>query len=262
MKLARVLKDSVKNVKVRVSKTRMDIPSQAPTYNSSIIAKVVVDKNKTLSDKLKSGEFPSLDFILIRPLLVFALTEKKSLNVLDLGGGGGTHYHVVKKILSKEVNMNWAVVETPHMIAAAQNVFKNDLTYFAGINEAIEYLGVVDIVLASGVLQYLEDPIQGLRDLMNCNPDYIFITRTALTTNESSLRAIHKTRLKDNGPGPLPETYDDVEIQYPLTVVSKNLFVNTISEKYKIICEILEDSFVHKIDGTDIHQYGYLCERK
>lgn len=255
-------RNSLKKVRTKTIKMGADTAIQTPTYNSSVIAKVVVEKNRILSDKLKSEEFPSLDFILIRPLLVFAFTDKSSLNVLDLGGGGGTHFHVVKKLISKKVSLKWAVVETPQMAIAGQNEFKDELTYFTKTNEAIEHLGTADIALASGVLQYLEDPIQGLRDLMNCNANFMFITRTALADDESTHKTIHSTRLKDNGPGPLPNEYDDQRVEYPLTIVSKNLFVNTISEKYSIICEILEDQSVHQINGIHIHQYGYLCELK
>ena len=235
---------------------------EIPTYNSSLIAKVVVDKNKALSDKLKSEEITSLDFILLRPLLLFALIKQDSLKVLDLGGGGGTHYHVTRNLINKNLNLKWAVVETPHMAEAAQNIFNEELHFFTSIEKAIGALGEVDLALASGVFEYLEDPILGLRELMSSNADFMFITRTSLTENSSTLRAIQSSRLKDNGPGPLSDEYDDVEIRYPITVVNRDLFIKTISEKYKIICEIIEDKFVHKIDGNVIHQYGYLCKLK
>jgi len=235
---------------------------EIPTYNSSLIAKVVVEKNKVLSDKLKSEEIVSLDFILLRPLLMFAFIEKYSLKVLDLGGGGGTHYHVTRNFLDKDLNLEWAVVETPHMVAAAQNIFDKELSFFPSIDKAIGALGEADVALASGVFEYLEDPILGLRELMTSNANFMLITRTSLTANNSTLRTIQASRLKDNGPGPLSDEYDDVEIRYPITVVNKDLFTKTICEKYKIVCEIIEDKFVHNIDGNVIHQYGFLCKLK
>ena len=97
---------------------------------------------------------------------------------------------------------------------------------------------------------------------IDLNADVIFITRTALTDNSSTLKVIQKSRLKDNGPGSLPDDFQDSEIQYPLTVVNKELFIKTLSKKYMIICEIEEDRDVHEINGQSVNQYGFLCIRK
>ena len=88
------------------------------------------------------------------------------------------------------------------------------------------------------------------------------VLRTALTDDNSTFKVMQKSQLKDNGPGPLPKNFQDSEIQYPLTVVGKELFINTLSEKYLIISEIEEDRDVHKIDGYSVNQYGFLCIRK
>ena len=123
-------------------------------------------------------------------------------------------------------------------------------------------MGNIDVALASSVFQYLSDPIEQLIKFINLNADVIFITRTALTDRNSTLKIMQKSRLKNNGPGSLPENFEDSEIQYPLTVVSKKLFINTLSEKYTVLTEIEEDRDVHRIDGHSVHQYGFLCIRK
>ena len=232
------------------------------SYDSKQLAKVVVAKNIKLIDLLGANSIPKLDFILLRPLLVFAFTQKKKLNVFDLGGGGGTHYHVTRKLMRDDINLNWAVLETPSMVAEADSISNQELSFFSEYSHAVEFLGNIDVALASSVFQYLSDPIEELTKFINLNAEVIFITRTALTDKNSTLRVIQKSRLKDNGPGSLPENFQDSEVQYPLTVVNKEQFINTISEKYTIVSEIEEDRAVHEINGHLVNQYGFLCIRK
>jgi len=241
------------------------IPShqeESPTYDSSLIAKVVVQKNIKLVDMLETGSTPKLDFILLRPLLIFALTQKRKLNVFDLGGGGGTHYHVTRKLMDNKIKLKWAVLETPSMVAEAEAISNQELSFFSEYSPAVSFLESIDVALASSVFQYLDNPIKQLMKFTDLNADVVFITRTALTDDNSTLKVMQKSRLKDNGPGSLPENFQDSEIQYPLTVVSKDLFIKTLSEKYIIISEIEEDRDVHKIDGHSVNQYGFLCIRK
>jgi putative methyltransferase (TIGR04325 family) len=235
---------------------------ESPTYDSSLIAKVVVEKNIKLTEILDLNSTPKLDFILLRPLLVFALIQKKKFNVFDLGGGGGTHYHVTRKIINDEIKLKWAVVETPSMVAESDSISNQELSFFSEYSHAVEFLDNIDVALASSVFQYLSDPIEELIKFINLNAEVIFITRTALTDKNSTLRVIQKSRLKDNGPGSLPENFQDSEVQYPLTVVNKNLFIKTLSEKYTIVSEIEEDRAVHEINGHLVNQFGFLCIRK
>jgi putative methyltransferase (TIGR04325 family) len=234
----------------------------SPTYDSGLIAKVVVEKNIKLVEMMDAGSIPKLDFILLRPLLVFAFTQKKKLNVFDLGGGGGTHYHVTRKLMNDEIKLKWAVLETPSMVAEADSISNQELSFFSEYSHAVEFLENIDVALASSVFQYLSDPIEELIKFINLSAEVIFITRTALTDKNSTLRVIQKSRLKDNGPGSLPENFHDSEVQYPLTVVNKNLFIKTLSEKYTIVSEIEEDRAVHEINGYLVNQYGFLCIRK
>jgi putative methyltransferase (TIGR04325 family) len=235
---------------------------ETSTYDSGLIAKVVVEKNVKLTEKLESHSTPKLDFVLLRPLLVFALIQKKKINVFDLGGGGGTHYHITRKLINNENKLKWAVLETPSMVAKARSISNEELSFFSEYSHALEFLGNIDVALASSVFQYLRDPIEELIKFINLGAEFIFITRTALTDQNSTLRVIQKTRLKDNGPGSLPKNFQDSEVQYPLTVVNKNLFMDTLSEKYSIVSEIEEDRAVHEINGHLVNQYGFLCIKK
>lgn len=238
------------------------LASSGATYNSKRIAGVVVAKNKQLREDLRSTDYPTLNFVLLRPLIAFALTKKRKLNVFDLGGGGGTHYFVAKKFIDSEIELKWAVIETPAMVAEAQSLREPGLSFFENSDSASRHLGIIDIAIASSVFQYLKDPLDALEDFLNLEAQYIFITRTALSNEIAPIFEIQKSRLKDNGPGRMPVGYEDEEIRYPLTVVNKNAFRKILETKYEIICEIEEDTSVHRIGTISIDQFGFLCRKK
>jgi putative methyltransferase (TIGR04325 family) len=238
------------------------LASKDATYNSKRIAEVVVAKNKQLREDLYSTKYPTLNFILLRPLIVFALTKNKKLRVFDLGGGGGTHYLVARKFIESEIELVWAVVETPAMVAEAQTLREPELLFFDNSDSASRHLGTIDIAIASGVFQYLNDPLEALEDFLNLEAKYIFITRTALSNSVTPMVEIQKSRLKDNGPGRMPDGFVDEEINYPLTVVNIDLFRRILETKYEIICEIEEDRSVHRIGAVTVDQFGFLCRKK
>ena len=235
---------------------------QSPTYDSLKLAQVVVAKNQRLIEILNAQGSPSLDYVLLRPLIIFALCRKKSLNIFDLGGGGGTHFHIARKFIGSDIKLKWAVLETSTMATEAKPISNSELSFFSDYKQAQNFLQNVDLALASSVFQYLDSPIKRLVEFMNLKAEFIFITRTALTNSTLELREIQKSRLKDNGPGQLPAGFEDSEIQYPLTVVNRELFIKTLTTQYDILCEIEEDKAVHKIGDHIINQYGYLCVRK
>jgi putative methyltransferase (TIGR04325 family) len=232
------------------------------TYNSKRIAEVVVAKNKQLRADLHEREYPILNFVLLRPLIAFSLTKNQKLRVFDLGGGGGTHYLVVRRFIDSGIKLEWAIVETPAMVAEAQSLCEPELSFFDNSDSASRHLGTIDIAIASSVFQYLQDPIDALEDFLNLEAQFLFITRTALTNAAEPIFEIQKSRLKDNGPGRMPDCFEDEEIRYPLTVVNKDTFTRILETKYEIICEIEEDRSVHKIGNITVDQFGFLCKKK
>jgi putative methyltransferase (TIGR04325 family) len=239
-----------------------EFPSTQATYNSTRIAEVVVAKNRQLRDNLRAAKHPIIDFILLRPLIVFALTKNRKLRVFDLGGGGGTHFLVARKYIESEIELVWAVVETPAMVAEARSLCEPELSFFDNADSASQHLGTIDIAIASGVFEYLPNPLSELKKFLDLDAQYIFITRTALSNERDSIHKIQKSRLKDNGPGRMPDGFRDAEISYPITVVNRNAFRQILETRYEIICEIEEDRMVHKFGNVTVDQFGFLCKKK
>lgn len=235
--------------------------NKSATYDDKSLTDVIVSKNRILKESLEDKKGYNLNFVLLRPLIAFLNINKTEIHVLDLGGSAGTHFFIARRFLSKIEKFKWAVIETPSLVEAAK-VFENEeLQFFVEIESAKKHLGKIDLILASSVFQYMQDPLGELEKIINLDANWLFITRTALSKNESTSTHIQKSRLKDNGPGPLPIGYVDREVEYPITIVNKLEFKKIIQTKYKILFEIEEDKKVHKFDGLDIDQWGFFCEK-
>ena len=60
----------------------------------------------------------------------------------------------------------------------------------------------------------------------------------------------------------MPHGYEDEEIKYPLTIVNKNAFRKILESRYEIICEIEEDTAVHRFGTISVNLFGFLCRKK
>lgn len=79
------------------------------------------------------------------------------LSVCDFGGGLGNGHAVMSAILGEAVRLDWDVVETPALAQVGNERFASGGLRFHDSLDALESRGH-DVILVSGVLQYLPDP--------------------------------------------------------------------------------------------------------
>jgi putative methyltransferase (TIGR04325 family) len=230
-------------------------------YESNDLVEVVVEKNKRFRDSIENN--PTLDLGMLRTLIGVGLVSgKNTLSVIDFGGAGGFHYTLSKLALGNEIKLNWAVVETTAMVKEAKKIENNELRFYDSIKIAQNELVNVDLVLTSGALQYCPNPIDFLKQLIEVNAKYIFITRTPFNNNHNEIISTQITNLSDNGVGRLPNGYKNRKLKYPVTFVSKDLVEKLLSEKYNIQFTIAEDKDTYRALNESFDMYGYFCIRK
>lgn len=92
---------------------------QADGYEDNILTKVVVTKGKKFAENLAKNK--QLDLSSLRTFIGLASTlNSNKLTVLDFGGAAGTHYFIARSILSKDIKLDWRVVETNQMTQEAK----------------------------------------------------------------------------------------------------------------------------------------------
>ncbi|WP_152690401.1 hypothetical protein [Pseudomonas fluorescens] len=238
------------------------LESCGPGYNSSVIARVVVEKNKRVRDLALRGR-AEFDMSSLRALsAIVACSDHETINVLDFGGGGGYHYFFISSIVAGRKKIRWCVAETEEMVAAAKELESTELFFEDSIEKASSRLGRVDFVLACGSIHCTPDPMSFLSKLISIGADRLFITRSPIVDAENPPVVIQSSMLSSNGPGPLPEGFDDVEIKYPLTVMSRSKVEDLILSSYFIQSSLAEEKRVYFVNGKFIDNYGYFCLKK
>ena len=229
-------------------------------YQASNVVEVVVGKNAIYRDEMFSSRVIGLDSL--RTMVgIGALQSLPTLRVLDFGGGGGSHYSIVRAALGADRDIRWNVVETTAMAkAAGERLAGGGLKFFDDIQKAATDLGHVDLVFTSGALQYTPDPIAFLEKLIAVKAAHIFVTRTALNVGEGSVVCIQTSMLSANGPGALPSGLSDRQIRYPVTFANKAEFERLLGANYEIRFSLEEDKASYTVNDKTFDMFGYFCD--
>jgi putative methyltransferase (TIGR04325 family) len=140
--------------------------------------------------KVKSGEAvferdsvilskPEYPFPVIVGLLRAALLNGGKISVLDLGGALGSTYFQCRNLLSAVKDLRWSIVEQPTYVACGQAEFTNEQLHFYQTADGCLRTEQPNVLLLSGVLQYLPTPFDTLRHLLGYRIPYLIIDRTA-----------------------------------------------------------------------------------
>lgn len=226
-------------------------------YNQEdILARVVAATNKVLAgeaDYEQDGKAmhgvppPSLA---LSALLIAAATNQGRLSVLDFGGGLGSHYLRWRKWLSHIPNLDWCVVEQSHFVSKGNQLFDEvvAISFAKTIIEASHHNP--NVILASGVLQYLYEPLSTLSELTSLGAEWIILDRLPFNVDEIP-RIITQH---------VPRTLGTAS--YPLWLSSRASTYACLSQRYRMFIEFPS----HEVPIRSIRAkgicYGSIWERK
>ncbi len=114
---------------------------------------------------------------------IVLINNLKHLRVIDWGGALGSTYLQNRKWLnSRKFTIDWTVVEQPHFVEwGKENIFLENLK-FIHIKEA--NFAEEDVVILSGVLQYIDKYEDIIRRILDQNPREIILERTPVGKRE------------------------------------------------------------------------------
>jgi putative methyltransferase (TIGR04325 family) len=166
-------------------------------YDSELILR----KCKESSLKVKNGEaiyerdsviFDKIQYSwgLLAGLQKAAIENHGALNVLDFGGSLGSTYYQNKSFLNNLRNIKWNIVEQKHFVECGKEFFEStNLNFYENINDCLK-INKPNVLLLSGVLQYLERPDEWIKTFNNLDIKYIIIDRTAFIQGEKDIITI------------------------------------------------------------------------
>lgn len=168
---------------------------------------------------------PALPFQLLAPLLRQALRHGGQLEVIDFGGALGGTYRRCRPFLSPLSKLTWYVIEQPGFVAAGRAEFTTDELAFLGSVAELPASPVPRVVLASSVLQYLEDPAQRLAQWSTIDADMLIIDRSPLSEeprDHLSIQAVPR------------HIYP---ASYPCWIFSRDLLVARLETTWNLVAE-------------------------
>jgi putative methyltransferase (TIGR04325 family) len=233
-------------------------------YESSELIKYLCNKNILFKKEIKPNVLFNLNSLRVIVALHLCEIKKRSLKVIDFGGGGGFHYFVALRLLPRRIKLKWNIVETTTLVneVKKRKITDKNLHFYDNIENAKNNLNKVDLVFSSGALQYCSNPLNFLKQLTEAKGQYIFITRTPLVNADKDIFSIQVSKLSSQSLGGLLKGYVDKKIIYPITYCSKSKFEKILREKYHIKFMYIETRDAHKVDNRFIDEYCYFCVLK
>ncbi len=235
-------------------------------YSTDLLARSVVEKTRHYRDNLNTLETLESDMNGSRIAIAIGLAAKNGeLNVLDFGGGAGTHYFFAKQLFRDSVKLNWSVVETEAMAFSADMLADEDLHFHTSIESAAERFastGGVGLVCTSAALPYIPNPLETIRRLCNIQARNVFLTRFDLVIDREETIMIHESKLSANGPSKVETGLPDQIIKYPVTFCRKSQVEEVLKENYDLRLTFNEDRHVRYVQTEWASMYGFFARLK
>lgn len=232
-------------------------------YEDPYLVKTIYEETKEYNLTLNEVFKTHIDQTIIHTLLPFSIIQPKDiLHILDIGGACGIHYFPIKKILGEKYKFKWTIVETNALTNIAKDLENEELKFCNNINDAIESLEKIDLIIASGAIQYLDNPKKTLTNLTNLGAEYILLTRLSLTQSSEEIITVQKSLLSQNSFEKLPNGFSDRIIKYPHTTMKETDFESIIYTNYDVKLHFDDESGIQKINNKKCIGYGLLLQKK
>jgi putative methyltransferase (TIGR04325 family) len=157
-------------------------------------SELILDKVLAATLKVKCGEavferdsvlFDEIQYSwpVAAALMLAGARNNGNLHVLDFGGSLGSSYFQNKKFLSKLRKISWSIIEQSNFVEIGRKQISDGvLNFCADIDECYEKYSP-NLVLLSGVLQYLTKPYDVLENLAKNQVSLIVIDRVPFSND-------------------------------------------------------------------------------
>jgi putative methyltransferase (TIGR04325 family) len=196
-------------------------------YDDALLIDVIIRKTAALRNGRRIDDVLAGETLLPTIAGLAAAQSDGPLSVLDFGGAAGLHYFVAKQAFPQR-EFRWAIVETPSMAVQAARFADEHLCFFTSIDDAARWLGAVALVHCVSALQYVPEPEATLGRLLALRAPTLLWAKLMLSEQRETFTQI--SRLRDNGPGPLPPDIADREINYTGIRVARTAFLRVHSD--------------------------------
>lgn len=232
-----------------------DAAAAARGYDAEEILKRVVEAAR----KVRNGEAAferdgvAFDEMQVNFPVTWALTRALArhgrMHVLDFGGSLGSTYRQCRAMFPREARVRWAVVEQrAYVEAGAMEFATGELTFHPAIEAAREQTDF-DVLLLSGTLQYLPNPLEFLEEILAGNWQTIILDRTPFMHDDSMRLTVQH----------VPASIGSAS--YPAWFLSETQVLGRIEQDYALVSGWPGQDSAHNLHRHAGYK-GFLFERK
>jgi putative methyltransferase (TIGR04325 family) len=183
-------------------------------------------------------------------LLRAAALEGGRLRVVDFGGSLGSVYRQCRSMLEGLTSIRWTVIEQEAFVIAGRAEFTTDELRF---ERAIEDVPNDEqtVIMASSVLQYLEDPAAALDTFAQSAARHLIIDRTPMGAQSSDRLCVQYVPAHIY-PG-----------SYPCWILSRSRLMDGLLRAWNVVCDFpCAEGTARTDDGLEFEFRGVILERK
>lgn len=116
----------------------------------------------------------------------FSNTHSFARTIIDFGGEMGIHYLTYLKVCKSPIK--WIVVEAPMMASMGRDkwIGNQEIVFTDSLDRSSISDEDIVLLIASGVLQCLDNPYQYLEKMISLRPQFIYLDKLPILQNEES----------------------------------------------------------------------------
>jgi putative methyltransferase (TIGR04325 family) len=203
----------------------------------------VYERDSVLFDQVEHS------YPVLAGMLRAATENGNRLSVLDFGGSLGSSYFQCRDFLSVVHDLQWSIVEQEGFVRCGREEFETgQLRFFYTIEECLEHL-MPNVVLLSGVLQFIESPGTVLGQLMEAAVPYIIVDRTMFSGAVADRITVQHVP---------PSIYP---ASYPCWIFSRQRFLGLFKDRYEVIAEFDSNDTGQTVSGLEFTFSGMILRK-
>jgi len=225
--------------------------AQAAKSSTGYAAQNILHATEQATLKVLSGEaaysrdsvcFKKIQYspLLLSGLLLAAVNNNNSVNVLDFGGALGSTYLQNRTLLDK-LAVKWNIIEQPHFVEKGQSLFPDgDCHFYHTIADCLQE-NSPNVIILSSVLPYLEHKDTLVAELLEVEANYIIVDRTVTTEKGEDLVVVQTVPARI------------YEASYPSWIISRPRLLETFATGYSLLFEdkAFTDSVTHDTEYSE-----------
>ena len=149
------------------------------------------------------------------------------------------YFHHEEK-LYKIKDLKWIVVEQPHFVECGKGEFSNGTLEFMKETDFFSSKMIPDVLILSGIIQFLKQPYEKILKIINLNIPLIIIDRTPFSKTGKEKLCIQKVN---------PKIYN---ASYPVWLLDFKKLMSFFEDKYELIQEFTPIDFDYSVDYKGI----------